>query len=383
MNIIWLYRVDADIKGHITTWRETHRYLSEQHDIHYIFPYSKEKLSFSENTVFVETIRLPYLRRLSLIVNSFVRFCSLSKKVQPDIVIVDIWSFFFSLLYAFRKDRPKFMLDIRTSEFNMQSNQDSLKAMLLRKYSALAVRFNAKHHDGITFISDVMREQFEALPGARIHANYAIWPSGVNTELFNPGVAGDARAPRETYTLFFHGSLTPNRGLAEAVRALALLRAEGVSVRFKVVGGGAYLDRLQVLAAELKLEDAVEFAGYADYARIPALIADADLCILTYPKLGYWEANVPLKILEYMAMRKPVLCTRLRVFEDMTEAGPFAVFIDDNSPWHIADGINYAMNNQTVLAAHGEQAREIVQRRYTWEAISRHLDEFLNRTAQR
>ncbi len=67
----------------------------------------------------------------------------------------------------------------------------------------------------------------------------------------------------EPWTLGIVGSLNPGKGQADAVRAVALLRAGGLDVRLSLIGpdvaGG--LESLQALAEELSVSDLVDFRG--------------------------------------------------------------------------------------------------------------------------
>lgn len=375
MKIIWIYRVYVDEAAHITTWRETHRHLQEKHDIHYIFPYQKEKTSFSSQTSFVSSVKTPYIRRFTYIINSYLQFVRLYDKVEPDLVIVDHWSYFFSVVRLWKKKKAKVILDNRKPLHNNNSNAPSIRRSLLLLLSKVILNYNRKHHQGITYISAGLRQQLIEEVRVPLHTNYLIWPSGVNLELFNPSYA--VTANHRPFTLFFHGAMTPNRGLMEVVQAVGLLKNQGIYVEFMILGGGGLLQPLQKLSKELGVEDRVHFMGFHPFDKIPEFITKADLCMLSYPLLDFWEGNVPIKILEYMAMEKVVLCSELKIFRNITESQKCAVFIEDNTPEKIAEGIRYALDNRKNLPAWGKLGREIVERRFSWKSIADNIDHYI------
>jgi glycosyltransferase involved in cell wall biosynthesis len=377
MKIIWIYWVDVDEPTHITTWRETHRHLKEKHDIHYIFPYQKEKTSFTPQTTFIDTIRFPYLRRLSYIINAFFTFNKLYNRIKPDLVIVDHWTFFFSVVRRWKKKKAKFLLDNRKPLHNQNSDEASMGRTIFLYASKVILNYNRKYHQGITYISEGLRQQFIEEVQVPLHPNYLIWPSGVNIELFNP--SHFVNTNHKPFTLFFHGAMTPNRGLMEAIQAVGILKEQGIYVEFVLIGGGELQESLKNLAHELAIDDRVHFVGYQPYDKIPEFISQADLCLLSYPLLQFWEGNVPIKILEYMAMEKAVLCSELKVFRNITESKKCAVFVDDNVPENIADGIKYALNHQINLPEWGKLGRGIVEQRFTWKAIADDIDHFIVR----
>ncbi len=380
MKIIWIYKVEVDNGTHITTWRETYKHLKNDHDIHYLFPYDKVKRGFCSQITYIKTFNLPYIKRLTYLINSFIEFVKINKKVKADLVILDVWSFFFSVIYIFRKKKPIVILDHRTAIHNETTNTaNSFSNKFLLFFTKAAVWYNRKYQDGVSYISEGLHRQLQNDVKVKLHPDYHIWPSGVDTELFQSTTVAEVPGPdKPVFSVFFHGGLTPNRGLVEIIEAIALLKEHNLPVTFTIIGAGKYLDTLQDSAKSLKVTDQVSFLGLQPYETIPGLIQQADLCMLAYPLLEYWEGNVPLKILEYMAMEKVVLCSELRVFRNITESANCAVFVKDNDPANIAEGIKYAMENRRKLSLWGKEGREIVERRFTWKAISEGLNEFFS-----
>ena len=244
-------------------------------------------------------------------------------------------------------------MDNRKPLHNNHSNAASMRRSAFLKLSEIILNYNRKHHEGITYISEGLRQQFIEQVGVPLHPNYLIWPSGVNLELFNPCQIAPSDEQRP-FTLFFHGAMTPNRGLKEAIQAVGILKNQDIYVEFVMVGGGALEEPLKNLSKELGIEDRVHFAGYQPFDKVPEFIAKADLCMLSYPLLDFWEGNVPIKILEYMGMEKALLCSELRIFRNITESKKCAIFVDDNDPEKVAEGIKYALDNREHLPAWGK-----------------------------
>lgn len=374
MKIIWIHRVEVDGGTHITTWRETYKHLRAKHDIHYIFPYEKEEKGFSEQITYVPPVNMPYIKRLAYMIISFIKFIRLNREVSPDLVVLDIWSFYFSVLYLFSKNKPKIILDHRTAIYNEKiGTKYNLLNNGLKLLTHFALYYNRKFHDGATYISEGLFRQFQDDLKVKLHPVRHIWPSGVDAEMFKPLAEKKHDLP---FSLFFHGGLTPNRGLAEMVEAMALLKQQNMNVRFTIAGAGKQEEYLKNKARELNVEKLIDFMGLQSYATIPALISKADLCMLTYPIIDYWEGNVPIKILEYMAMEKVVLCSELKVFRNITESSCCAIFIKDNHPESIAAGVISAIAKKEQLPEWGKPGRKIVESRFTWEAISAGLHGF-------
>ena len=387
MKIIWMYRVLADGRTHITTWRETHKFLKQRHghDIHYVFAYSDSPSCFTDQAVLIKKLRWPGFAFMHFLIFGFGAFMRLNRQVRPDVIIFDQFTALYSLIFIGRKSKPILLLDLRQAKYSQKGAWYA--GSFLKAYTKLILRLNRRFHDGITYISDALRRQVLRDMDIDLHPQFLVWPSGVDTELFRPSVSNKS-LPEQTPSeqtplkLFFHGSITADRGLTESLQAIALWRERGRAAKLTIVGSGSHLPRLQAIATDLGIIDSVDFKKSVPYQDVPALIDAADVCLMTYPASEYWEGNVPIKLLEYMAMEKVTLCTDLQVFRDITRNAPCAHIIPDNSPREIVNGLDFLCTNRQQFRAWGKSGRLIVMENYTWESISRDIDAFLNRLAK-
>jgi len=378
MRILWLYRVYADVPTHITTWRETHRHLKARHDIHYIFAAKRDGSCFTDQATLVFKLPRRGLAFLHFLFEAFRAFRRQYKQLQPDLVIFDQFTIIFSLMYLRARRRPAFVLDLRQAKYSNAAAWHS--GRLMTAYTKWVLRLNRERQEAITYISEGLRGQLLRDMRMPLHSRELIWPSGVDLEIFDPR-AHSGPGERAEFRLFFHGSVTDGRGLAQTIRALPALRDLGVPVTFMIVGDGAYLADLRRLAAQLNVLQLVVFRELVPFDEVPALIADADVAMMAYPTSDFWEGNVPIKLLEYMAMEKVVLTTPVQAFRAITENASCAYFIEDSSTESITRGVAYLHRHRDRLREWGKAGREIVRRRYAWHAIADSLDEFLTSVA--
>jgi len=75
-----------------------------------------------------------------------------------------------------------------------------------------------------------------------------------------------AEPVHEVFTFAMLSSLTPKKGQADAIQALAGLRERGLKARLVLAGSGKpeYVDSLKHLVADLKLSDQVQFTGFVE-----------------------------------------------------------------------------------------------------------------------
>lgn len=128
-----------------------------------------------------------------------------------------------------------------------------------------------------------------------------IVPNIVDLERFRPPVPGRIRGQHLVITR----NLEPIYGIETAVRALALLRAEGFpDATLSIAGVGPSQDGLRALAGQLGIGDAVRFLGRLDRDKVVALYHDADVAL--NPSL---VDNMPNSVLEALACGVPVVST--------------------------------------------------------------------------
>jgi glycosyltransferase involved in cell wall biosynthesis len=152
-------------------------------------------------------------------------------------------------------------------------------------------RLVVRRAQGVRAVSSAVAESVAALrvPRERI----GIAPIPLDRALFERGRdqtparrrAGDAE-PR-TARLLFVGRLVPSKDLPTLLRALARLRAGGLTARLDVAGGGPDLARCQAEAARLGLLDLVRFRGDLPPAALSDLYWGSDLLILPTLYEGY------------------------------------------------------------------------------------------------
>jgi glycosyltransferase involved in cell wall biosynthesis len=160
--------------------------------------------------------------------------------------------------------------------------------------------------------------------GARLVArgvaasDVTVVPNSPALRLFDP-VAHPVRAFAEdgVIRLVYAGALTPTYELEVALDALATVRARRpeLDISFEVYGRGDSLDALRSRASELGIDDRVEFHGRIPIESVPAALAAADIGLAPTRHDAFTDVSLSTKILEYAAMGKPIVASRLPLVE--------------------------------------------------------------------
>ena len=304
--------------------------------------------------------------------------CEIWKKV--DVVLVDHFCvptvLAFSLLSKAGLIRTKFVLDVRSAPVDMVGSAWRYR---------LSLRWAKLFYDGITVITNLY--QGDISRRLRIcPANIGVWGSGVRDSIFDPQRIDKARADglrwdlglEEKVVIMYHGYLSPHRGLQEAVKALALLDAQGYDqVALVLLGDGPVVTEISSLAETRGVSHAVKLIHSVPYGEVPDYLSMADGGILPFPNVEWWKMSSPLKLMEYLAMEKPVILTDMPAHRAVLGDAECAFYISDNSPAHIAGAIRKLVQRKDTLPEIGKRGREIVLGKFTWERQAKNILDYL------
>jgi glycosyltransferase involved in cell wall biosynthesis len=131
------------------------------------------------------------------------------------------------------------------------------------------------------------------------------------------GRESDGRRRHESgFKLIYHGTVSKRHGLEIAVRAVGALRREIDGLQLRIFGEGDDITRLIDLVEELSLRDVVQISrGIVPLDEMVDKIRDADVGIVPILCDGFTKYMLPVKLLEYVALGMPVICSRTETIE--------------------------------------------------------------------
>ncbi|MDT8307420.1 MAG: glycosyltransferase family 4 protein [Anaerolineae bacterium] len=243
-------------------------------------------------------------------------------------------------------------------------------------------RWAMKHADGYIAVSDFVARSAVEMGYAcerivRIHNAMDLdgWHGdGVDRAALRREFAIGEEQP----TIVIVGRLLPWKGQAALIEALALVRAELPGVRLLVVGDddvsafsgdGRYSQYLQVLVAELGLEENVIFTGHR--SDVPAILAAGDLFAMPT-----FEEPFGLVFLEAMAMKMPVVAITSGGPAEIIENGATGLLSPPDDPEALAGNIITLLGDPSLRRRMGEAGRHKVETEYTVQRLADSVEAF-------
>ena len=173
------------------------------------------------------------------------------------------------------------------------------------------------------------------------------------------------------YLVIYAGVIGPDDGLDQlvlAARHVADNRGRH-DVHFVVIGDGDCLPSVMRLSASLGLQDVIEFTGWVDNDRLLAdYLATADVCISPDPKSPVNDLCSMNKIVEYMAMGKPVVAFDLKEAQETAQgAGVYVASNGHSDPHAMGDRILELLSAPEQREAMGRIGRQRFNDVLAWE----------------
>jgi len=388
--ILWISFTVFDLTLHKTSILEILKHLAERgNDVYWFALRSKKSMqTFDYAGARFHLILIP-LRYVPMITTSlfaaatliFLPFFIAIKK--PDFIIMHpgpliISSIWKPLLNALR---IKAVLDVRSTPVLSEFRDRGLLGSLDIIWFNISVVVAKKMFDGITILSTLMKRQICST--FHIHPKFiGVWTSGGSVTLFKPENYDDLQMRKKLgltnkFIVFYHGDLTVHRGIVESIRAIEILSSKYGDCVLFILGKGPALPVLRKLILTNTIKHRVLIHDAVEYIDVPKYIAMCDVGIVPLPDLPEWRYQCPLKLLEYLAMKKVVIVTDIPANREVIGNSKCGIYVPSSDPKEIAKAIIYAHNNRERLKEWGSYGRAIISEKYTWVKIARDLENYL------
>ncbi|WP_284747773.1 glycosyltransferase family 4 protein [Amycolatopsis sp. RTGN1] len=175
------------------------------------------------------------------------------------------------------------------------------------------------------------------------------------------------------HLLAYLGVMGPQDGVDYALRALAKLRDEIGRTDWHAVfvGSGDAFDDMVALSAKLGLANQVEFTGRIPDEDLVRYLSAADVCLSPDPLNPLNDVSTMNKVMEYMAMSKPIVSFELR--EARVSAGDAAVYAPANDESAFAKLVSQLLDDPEERVRMGKLGQARVAGALSWENSAKNL----------
>ena len=329
------------------------------------------KNEFGEDIIL---LKLPFNKRTFLVIElTFLLpiYC-IMKKINVVIVSNRIIPATFLLLLIKKLFSIKIIFDVRSIPVEEKIPWDYKEACKVAQ----------KWYDGSTFITNGTKDFIEDSFNLKFN-KYAIFTSAVNPVLFSPEITNNVpdnikMLTKNKLVIFYHGSISPNRGIYLILDAVNRIKSDFPQILFVSVSEANYLitdycnTKNYNLDGNLLLIDPVKYEQMAGYIKL------ADICIVPLLRIFWWEISSPLKLMEYLAMAKPIILSDIKAHQSVVpQNSKFALYFNPDISNDLEKKLIEAIKNIDYLKNNGFQGREIVLKKYTWDCQANILDNFI------
>lgn len=190
-----------------------------------------------------------------------------------------------------------------------------------------------------------------------------IIPNVIDTTVFHP--ADPPRTRTDGLHLVIARNIEVIYGIDLAIRALAMLKTQGVAANMSIAGVGPERAALGRLAAELGVTDEARFLGRLDIAAMADLYRRADV-VVNPSRVD----NMPNSILEALASGVPVVSTDVGGIPHLVKHAETAWLVPPESPDQLAAGVRAVLEAPQVRERLSRNGLALA-RRYAWAEVRR------------
>jgi glycosyltransferase involved in cell wall biosynthesis len=256
------------------------------------------------------------------------------------------------------------------------SNQPATAAWIVHRLTGIPFSFTAHAND--LFLGPALLERkvadarfviaiseynrrllLDHCPSARVEVVHC----GVDLERYAPGPPLETRDRDRVACV---ASLSPKKGHAHLIDALALLAEGHPSLALDLVGDGPERDTIVGRARDRGVADRVRLHGARSAEDVRAALAKARLFALPSVRLrsGRME-GIPVSLMEAMASGVPVVASRLSGIPELVEDGVTGLLVAPGDPLALAEAMARVLHDDTLAAELTRSARELVERSFS------------------
>lgn len=229
---------------------------------------------------------------------------------------------------------------------------------------------------GVIVINNIIKKQIRetlTFPENKV----LVWPNGIDLDLFSPISKDEARKklllPNEKIVMY-SGRFYGWKGLEVLILAAEELPPD----IFIYIVGGTKEEFIEV-AKKTKLPENFVFPGEKQYTEIPLWLSAADTLLVLGTKhdTQSYLYTSPMKIFEYLAMKRPIIASKTPAVQDIV-SDKEVIFYEPDDSKDLAQKIIFAVSDPSSIEEKIKAATKRAED-FTWQKRAKDILEFIKK----
>lgn len=180
-----------------------------------------------------------------------------------------------------------------------------------------------------------------------------------------------SKSKSESFVIMCHGTILKRSRMDILVEAVSQVYLNIPNLKLLIYGDGEFLDYVKLKVKELNLSGIVDMKGSVIVDKIAEAINEIDLGVIPNRSNLFTQINFPVRIFEYMVMKKPVIVPKTKgILDYFKEDSIF--FFNAGDPQSLARAIIIVYENPDNTKRVLEKSAEVFNR-YRWESQKQRL----------
>ncbi|MHB8534203.1 MAG: glycosyltransferase family 4 protein [Sulfuricaulis sp.] len=283
---------------------------------------------------------------------------------RPDFIYDRYITFNAGTILAGRLCRVPVCLEVN-APLAMERSVQRDERLIFRRIAARLERWICSNATQTMVVSTPLKQYLESIgvPGEKC----TVMPNGVDPGRFTPRVRdmvllGELGIPKESFIVGFTGVLRSWHGLDLLLDTFANMTRKECAAFLLIVGDGPYRKPLEKRIDELGLGRSICITGRIPHERVPDYVSLFDVAVS--PRATFYAS--PMKVIEYMALGKPVVVPATLNFLDIIDDRIEGITFEDGNTAALEQALVYLCQEPELCRQLGVRARQKVERRLNW-----------------
>ena len=318
-------------------------------------------------------LQIPYIRRISSVISNFFGMLKFIRTTHPDLVIgLSLSNGLIGLFLAkvFRIPYIFYYIDLLHTLVPIGYVQNLAKIISYYLF---------KKSDHVIAVTNYLKD-FIVNQGVDVN-KVSILLNGISLEntVVNhdklTNLKEDLDITEKDFVLFFMGYLYDFAGLKEIIDYYHQdVKLGKIDLKFVIVGDGGIYSSLKKYITEIDANWVI-LTGRIPFFDITEYMELADLCLMSFKLNKITSQITPVKVMEYMAMQKPVLSNYLPSV--ISEIGENNGVIFAKNQKDLIEKIGELYSKKAELKEFGKKGYDLIKKDYVWPKILNHLKEII------